>query len=187
MMWVTGANGATQFINRTYREILGIAGNKGGPTSGSRWSIRTMRRYISGAFERAVRDQPPFRAEVRVRRADGQWRWLGSYATPRLSHSGDYLGHVGLSSDITARRLADETLRESEERFRIMADGCPAAMWVTRCRGGYQIYQPGIPEFCGITSEQAEGDKWQWCSTRRMRRRTSGAAQNAGGEQAFQR
>jgi PAS domain S-box-containing protein len=42
---------------------------------------------------------------------------------------------LGIFHDLTERRLAEERLRESEERFRIMADGCPSVMWVTDVEG----------------------------------------------------
>jgi PAS domain-containing protein len=80
-----------------------------------------MRKSMPG-FQRAVRDRAPFKAEVRFLRADGEWRWVELYATPRFSTGGEYLGHVGTSKDITERKRAEDALRESEERFRIMAD-----------------------------------------------------------------
>ena len=58
------------------------------------------------AFLGAVRDQTAFTQEVRFRRADGEWRWVSSHAEPRFSPAGEYLGHVGLSPDITERKLA---------------------------------------------------------------------------------
>ena len=118
MMWVTDAAGEATFINRAYREFSG-AGLE--DVEGGKWQILIhpddAPEYI-GAFERAVRDHTPFRAEARVRHADGEWRWFGSHAAPRLSPGGEYLGHVGLSSDITARRKAELALQGSEEKFR---------------------------------------------------------------------
>lgn len=64
------------------------------------------------------RERQPFRAEGRVRRADGQWRWVMSYGEPRYSSDGKFLGHVGLSPDITELKQTEEALRKSEERFR---------------------------------------------------------------------
>lgn len=115
MMWVTGADGGVQFINQTYREFCGTSYED---VQAGNWKALIhpddAREYI-GAFERAVREQTPFRAEARIRRADGEWRLVGSYATPRLSPDGTFLGHVGLTSDITERRRADDALRDSRE------------------------------------------------------------------------
>ena len=115
MMWVTGADGGVQFINLIYREFCGTSYED---VQAGDWKVLIhpddAPEYV-GAFERAVREQTPFRAEARIRRADGEWRLVGSYATPRLSPGGTFLGHVGLTSDITERRHADQALRDSRE------------------------------------------------------------------------
>ena len=49
---------------------------------------------------------------------------------------GNPLCRVVHVEDITERKRAEEALRESEERFRIMADSCPTMMWVTDAEGG---------------------------------------------------
>ena len=49
---------------------------------------------------------------------------------------GNPLCRVVHVEDITERKRAEEALRESEERFRMMADSCPTMMWVTDAEGG---------------------------------------------------
>ncbi len=68
-------------------------------------------------FARCVREQCPFHAEVRVKRTDGQWRWLESWGQPRFSGSGEYLGHIGASADVTDRIEAVQELAESRRRL----------------------------------------------------------------------
>jgi PAS domain S-box-containing protein len=161
IMWVSGAEGETQFVNRTYREFCGAASTD---VQGEKWQSLLhpddAPAYIE-CFQRAVRQHQPFRSEVRVRRADGRWRSLGLYAEPRFSAGAEYLGHIGLCADITDRKQAEEALRESEERFRIMADGCPAAMWVTGPEGGIQFINRAYRELIGTTYEEVRGDNWQ--------------------------
>jgi two-component system, NtrC family, sensor kinase len=62
-------------------------------------------------FKAAIRDRIPFSAEARVRRFDGEWRVLGSRAEPRFSSNGEYLGHIGLSADITERIQTEKSRR----------------------------------------------------------------------------
>lgn len=115
MMWVTDAEGETEFVNRAYREFCGVTLEQ---AKGGIWPLLLhpddKEAYV-GAFFRALREHASFRAEVRVRRGDGEWRWFGSYALPRLSPDGAFLGHTGLSSDITDRRLAEQAIRDSRE------------------------------------------------------------------------
>jgi PAS domain-containing protein len=63
--------------------------------------------------------------------------------------------------DITERKRAEEALSESEDRFRVMADGCPTMLWVTNPEGGAQFIKRTYREFCGTTLEQVSGGKWQ--------------------------
>ncbi len=75
-----------------------------------------FKRYTE-EFARCVREQCPFHAEVRVKRTDGQWRWLESWGQPRFSGSGEYLGHIGASADVTQRIEAVQELAESRRRL----------------------------------------------------------------------
>ena len=115
MMWVTDKDGATEFVNRAYQEFRGPAYDRAkAPMWQSLVHPDDAAEYV-GAFERAVHEHAPFRAEGRVRRGDGEWRWIGSNAVPRISPGGEFLGHVGLTADITERRQAERVIRESGE------------------------------------------------------------------------
>jgi PAS domain S-box-containing protein len=161
MMWVADSHGETQFVNRNYREFCGTSHEQ---VKGDNWQLLVHPddgpEYLA-AFHRAVANRASLSGELRVRRADGEWRWIASYAAPRFSPGGEYLGHVGLCPDITERKQAEEAVRESEERFRIMADGCPAAMWVTDAEGGVQFINRAYREMIGATYEEVKGHKWQ--------------------------
>ena len=160
MMWVTGADGEVEFINRAYREFLGTTCEA---VAGGKWRLQIHpddAQQYDEAFHSAVREHAPFSAETRVQRADGKWRLLGSRGEPRVSPSGEFLGHAGVCTDITARRREEEALRESEERFRIMADGCPAVIWVTNAHGGNQFINRAGRRFCGNNYEQVLKGNW---------------------------
>lgn len=140
MLWVTDAAGGIQFINRMLLEFGGASIDR---AQGDGWRIflhpDDAPQYLA-AFERAVRDRTAFRAEVRVRRADGEWRWFGSYATPRFSPGGEFLGHIGLSSDITERLKAEQALRSSEEKFRQLAENIREVFWMVPAAGEELLY-----------------------------------------------
>lgn len=86
-----------------------------------------VKRRLAESVERR-RD---FSAEFRIRRADGQMRWLA--AAGRLycdENTGRPLRMAGIDYDITERRRAAEALRMSEERYRILAEHAPEALVV---------------------------------------------------------
>jgi PAS domain S-box-containing protein len=63
--------------------------------------------------------------------------------------------------DITERKHAEEALRESEERFRSMANSIPQLAWVARADGFIYWYNQRWYEYTGTKPEQMEGWGWQ--------------------------
>ncbi|MBZ5620075.1 MAG: PAS domain S-box protein [Acidobacteriia bacterium] len=100
-------------------------------------------------------------AEIRHIHRSGSVVWGRVRVSLVRDSGGSPLFVVVHAEDITERKRAAEALRESEERFRIMADGCPAVMWVTDAEGGIQFINRAFRETCGVTFEQVEGGKWQ--------------------------
>ena len=161
VMWVTDASGGNQFVNQAHREFCGAPDPQ---LDGDGWQSlfhpEDVPAYV-GAFQHAIRGQLPFSGEARLRRVDGEWRWVETHAKPRFSHSGEFQGHAGVCLDITERKQSEDAMRESEERFRVMADGCPAVMWVTDAEGGIQFINKAYRDFTGTACEAVEGQKWQ--------------------------
>jgi len=59
---------------------------------------------------------------VRVKRKDGTVIWLEIGGAPVLDSAGRVIGSIGVHNDVTERRLAEQALRESEARYRLMAE-----------------------------------------------------------------
>jgi len=68
---------------------------------------------------------------------------------------------LGIARDVTERKKTLRALQESEERFRIMADGCPALIWVTDTTGGARFVNRAYREYFQTTYEQVAGGNWQ--------------------------
>jgi PAS domain S-box-containing protein len=68
----------------------------------------------------AVRERRPLNTEHRLRRAGGGWRWTNVHAAPLLAPDGSVRKWVGMNIDITKRKEAEEALRASEGRARLL-------------------------------------------------------------------
>ena len=116
IMWVTDMAGRVEYANRAYREFFDLElGQMFTFDWGARLHPDDAAGYIA-AFKTAVESRQPFHALARVRRADGQWRWIESSGTPRIDSSGRAIGFAGSSPDITEIYESRETLKETDRR-----------------------------------------------------------------------
>ena len=107
MVWVHGPDGKRQFVNDTFCRYFGVTREQIDDVG---WELSAhpedLRAYTK-AFVEAVGTQSNFHAEFRACDAQGEWRWLKSWARPHFDESGKYLGHIGASADITERKQAE--------------------------------------------------------------------------------
>jgi PAS domain S-box-containing protein len=116
IVWVHDAAGKLVFVNETYCSYFGVTLQE---MDDSRWRLLTHPddgTAYADEFMACVSERRPFHSEVRVRRPDGTWRWMESWAQPRFSIDNEYLGHVGTSADITIRKESELSLREADSR-----------------------------------------------------------------------
>jgi PAS domain S-box-containing protein len=107
-------------------------------------------------IERACRGERTG-TELEYRAALPEERWFLMTAEPlRRPESGAVVAHV----DITARKQQEIALRESEDRFRRLADALPMAVWMSDEDGGCTYFNRGWLELTGRTVEQEYGDGW---------------------------
>ena len=143
MMWATDRQGELVFANRAY---LGFFGISSGQVSQLDWRNLVHPDDLAGyetAFREALRTRGAFHAECRVRRHDGEWRWIRSDAGPFSSASAEFLGMAGTSPDITRRVQAESALRESEQRIRIALQKSGVAVWTADLQLRYTwVYNP---------------------------------------------
>lgn len=95
----------------------------------------------------------------RVRR-DGTPFLVDEVITALRDESGRLRGFSKIVRDVTERKLAEAALRESEARFRTMADGAPVLMWMAEPGGKCTFFNKPWLEFTGRTLEQELGEGW---------------------------
>ncbi|HWQ90437.1 MAG TPA: PAS domain S-box protein, partial [Clostridia bacterium] len=115
-----------------------------------------------GVVERAFQTFQPEEGEWRVVWPDGSVHWLVGRFQAFKDGAGKPLRLAGVNVDITDRKQAREELRQSEERFRTMADAIPQLAWIARADGHIFWFNRRCYEYTGATPEQLEG--WGWRS-----------------------
>jgi two-component system, cell cycle sensor histidine kinase and response regulator CckA len=157
-IWVVDTQGRTIFSNRRMAEILGTDFESMPEQSCFACVFPDELEDAQRHFARTLAgDRRPF--DFRLRRADGSPIWVSISCMP-VSDDAGAVGLLGLFSDITERKQAEAALRESEERFRNLADTAPVMIWVTGPDKLFTFFNKTWLDFTGRTMEQELGNGW---------------------------
>ncbi|AVT79874.1 hybrid sensor histidine kinase/response regulator [Rhodopseudomonas palustris] len=103
-----------------------------------------------------------YSAEYRIIRPnDGEVRWIAAEGRIERDASGRAVRMVGAHIDITDRAVAREMLRESEQRFKLIADSAPVPIWVTRLDRTRSFANRAYCDFIGLPYEEALVFDWR--------------------------
>jgi len=104
----------------------------------------------------AGRESPA--VEYRIRRKDGQLRWMQKTVVPYRDARGQVIAYDGLLRDITEAKQAGESLRESEERFRLLFEDDLTGDYLAAPDGTILLCNHAFVEIFGFDSrEEAVG------------------------------
>ena len=126
------------------------------------------RHRVMKEWRRCLAEGSPFRAEYRIVSRDGRTVWLHDNAVPLADDSGVITSWHGMLVDISERVRAEQALRESEERIRMLLEALPLRILIFR--NGKLIFQnqgtagtadnaggkDGVPAFLAVIPEDAD-------------------------------
>jgi PAS domain S-box-containing protein len=159
MLWMSDANGHCVHLNAAQRAFWAT------PDSLESFDFAAMihpddvEAVMAATVDAGIR-QAAFETEGRFRRHDGVWRILHTDAHPRIDPDGRYGGMIGVNIDVTEARAAEAALRESETRFRLMADTAPSPVWMTNAEAQVEFVNAALVEFYGQPADSLLGDSW---------------------------
>jgi PAS domain S-box-containing protein len=116
---------------------------------------------VRDALQRALEQRAPYRLEFRAVRPNGEIRWLVTGAHVFRNEHGQPERMVGVTQDFTARLKVEEALRESESRFRQLAESMPQLVWTASSDGKVDYYNQRIHDYFGAVQDPAGNWSWQ--------------------------
>lgn len=131
LIWMCDQEGKITYLNDRRLAFTGPDPSAGYGDTWTAYVHPDDLKQVLDAVSEALRKQEPFSKEYRLRRNDGNYRWMFDIASPRMNGDGSFAGFIGSAIDITDQKLAQEALEsvsgrlieaQEKERSRIARD-----------------------------------------------------------------
>jgi len=116
MIWMSGPDKEPTYFNQLWLDFTGL-------------SETDLQKGLAGivhpedypqcheVYCRGFDQRQPFRKECRLRRHDGQYRWMLDIGVPRFHEDGSFAGYIGSCIDVTDQKLAQEVTSEMTRKL----------------------------------------------------------------------
>lgn len=158
VVWMAEPGGDVTYYNQRVAEFAGATQT---PDGKWHWEGMVHPDDLPGTVEtwqRAVSTGQVYQYEHRVRMRDGVYRWHLSRGVPQHDETGAVTGWVGTATNIDEQKQVEQQLKESEERFRTLAQALPQLVWMTSADGAYDFASYRWEEYAAL--DPTHPDTW---------------------------
>lgn len=130
------------------------------------WLVEQVHPEDRSTLDRGYNDflwgrTPGYEVVIRLRHKQGHWVWVRGFSHAVERDDEGRVTHViGMVTDVTEAKRAEERLRDSERRFRSLVEGIPQLVWQADDGGWGHWCSPQWTAFTGLSVEQSLGEGW---------------------------
>jgi len=129
LIWMSGMDKLCSFFNKPWLEFTGRSIEQ---ELGNGWAEGVHQDDLERCvhvYGSAFDARQSFVMQYRLRRYDGEYRWVSDQGVPRYDTHGTFAGYIGSCVDVTELVNKDRALRESEERMRVATEAVNLGIW----------------------------------------------------------
>ncbi|MBD1812646.1 PAS domain S-box protein [Microcoleus vaginatus DQ-U2] len=162
LMWINTADGRLEFCNQHWQSYTGMRPELPLAAPVLQLFHPDDLPVVVATRTPAIEAGEAYEFECRVRRCDSTYRWHLARIVPVKDRGGKVVQWVGIGIDIDDRKRAEESLAESDRRFRFLAESLPHLIWNVDSAGEIRFTnQQKWLEYLGMSYEEAARNNWE--------------------------
>lgn len=162
LIWMSGTDKLCNFFNQVW---LDFTGRRLEQELGDGWAEGVHPDDLPGClkgYTESFDARRPFTLEYRLRRHDGEFRWVSDHGVPRYDSSHKFLGYIGCCVDLTERQQA-------EEKFRLTVEASPNGIILVNDQGRVVLVNAATEKLYGYSRGELIGQQVEMLMPERFR------------------
>jgi PAS domain S-box-containing protein len=156
MAWSLTPDGRIDFLNRRWLDYSGMSLEQGLRDAGIAMHP-DEREWVSEQWGKAMATGQAYEAELRLRSAQGEYRWFLVRTVPLKDPAGNVVKWYGTSTDIHALKVAEQAVEENRRLLESMLQTLPVGVSVTDARGNFvMVNDASVRIWAGNIVERSE-------------------------------
>jgi PAS domain S-box-containing protein len=159
-IWLRSPDGEPSYYNKRLVDWLGMDVD-GADTPGLSRVAATIRTIVhpddapamEQALKRSLDAGTPFERRYRLRRENGESRWMQARSEPLRDASGSIVQWYGIDLDIDDQVISEAALRQSGRELRLLVDEVPALIWLLTPEGAPHYFNRRFVDWVGMAPE----------------------------------
>ena len=162
LIWIAGLDKLCFFFNKVWLDFTGRTLEQ---EMGNGWAEGVHPddfQHCLDSYMSSFDVRQSFSMEYRLRRYDGEFRWILDNGVPRFDEQGVFLGYIGSCIDITELKQLNQELTESQQRLKLALDGGDMGMWDWHIPSGRVLFNERFCKMLGCSLEEIEPHVSSW-------------------------
>lgn len=162
IVWTATADGYVDYYNKQWYLLIGEENQFGNDSFLPHVHPEDQERCLS-SWQQVVQSGEPYEIEFRfkVKPPVDAYSWFLVRARPIRDENGHIIKWYGTCTDIDEVKRIEHTLRESEERFRVVVNSAPVMVWMSDPQKRFTFFNKRWLEFTGRSMEHELWDGWK--------------------------
>ncbi|WP_461095323.1 ATP-binding protein [Spirosoma gilvum] len=162
IVWTARPDGTSDYYNQQWYAYTGLENGRHGNEGWIDVIHPDDRKRSLDLWQHSIRTGEPFQMEYRFadNRQPRQYRWFLGRSVPVRDSEGTIVKWFGSATDIDDQKQAETILRQSENRFRSIADTAPVLIWIAGVDKLHTFFNKGWLDYTGRTMDQELGNGW---------------------------
>ena len=159
LIWISGVDTLCYYFNNSWLEFTGRTLEQ---EQGNGWTEGVHPddfAYCLDVYLKSFEQRISFRMEYRLKRHDGEYRWLLDTGIPRFDAEGNFLGYIGSCVDIHESKEAEQLLKESEQKYPSIIETTTEGIWILDGEGKTSFVNSQMARMLGYSEAEMLGKK----------------------------